>query len=138
MNSLTEENNIKRSYFFESREYLNSVESSLLAMKKNGINDKSFNNLIRAAHGINVNSGMFGFDLIGDFTFILENVLISVKNILLDDKSDMTGLLLECHDFIQELIYHYETDEKSQLNDEMDMLFKSLGMRLNYLIPCTI
>jgi len=135
MSDKNSEKNFKNVYFTESRELLDSMEMSLLALEKESTDEDSINSIFRAAHTIKGNSGMFGFGRIGDFTHVLENVLVLVRNGKIIITPDMTGLLLECHDFIQILLDHYESEEGLPLDDETETLFQLLISRLNSHIP---
>ncbi len=129
------EKNFKNVYFTESRELLNSMEISLLSLEKESTDEDSINSIFRAAHTIKGNSGMFGFGRIGDFTHVLENLLVCARNGAVSITPDMIGLLLECHDFIQLLLDHYESEEEIPLDGETENLFKLLLERLNSFIP---
>ena len=129
------EKNFKNVYFTESRELLDSMEMSLLALEKESTDEDSINSIFRAAHTIKGNSGMFGFGKVGDFTHVLENLLVCVRSGSVAVTPDMTGLLLECHDFIQVLLDHYESEEDSPLDNETEASFSGLINNLNAYIP---
>ncbi len=135
MADINSEKNFKNVYFTESREILDSMEVSLLALEKNISDEESVNSIFRAAHTIKGNSGMFGFKRIGDFTHVLENLLVSVRNGSVTITTEMIGLLLECHDFIQVLLDHYESEEDLPLDGDVENSFKQLLVRLNFFIP---
>ncbi len=129
------EKNFKNVYFVESRELLGSMEMSLLALEKDSRDEDSINSVFRAAHTIKGNSGMFGFGRIGDFTHVLENLLVAVRGGSVAINTDMTGLFLECHDFIHRLLDHYESEEELPLDPETEEQFKRLLSRLDFFIP---
>lgn len=133
----TSERNFKNIYFTESSELLDSMETSLLALEKNSGDEESINSVFRAAHTIKGNSGMFGFSRIGDFTHVLENLLVSVRNGTVVINSEMIGLLLECHDFIRILLNHYEKKEGLPLEAEDEAMFKELIIRLDSYLPAS-
>jgi len=129
------EKTFKNIYFTESREILDSMEVSLLALEKDTADEESINSIFRAAHTIKGNSGMFGFGRIGDFTHVIENLLVCVREGSLAITANMTGLLLECHDFIEILLNHYEGKEELPLDAETEALFNELTVRLNTYLP---
>lgn len=134
----TEKDRIFRNtYFTESRELLDSMESSLLAIEKDSSDEESINSLFRAAHTIKGNSGMFGFGKIGEFTHVLESLLVCVRDKTLSITPDLAGLLLECHDFIEVLLEHYEDDENKPLEGGTRSLYDNLLLRLNAFINTT-
>lgn len=132
------EKNFKAAYFTEGRELLSSMEMSLLSLEKNSTDKDSINSIFRAAHTIKGNSGMFGFERIGDFTHFIENILVGVRNETIKIVPALTGLLLECHDFIQNLMDHYETEEDLPLDDYSETLFNELIDRLNGYLPAAV
>ncbi|HNX22687.1 MAG TPA: chemotaxis protein CheA [Spirochaetota bacterium] len=135
MADINNEKNFKNVYFTESRELLDSMEMSLLALEKESTNEDSINSIFRTAHTIKGNSGMFGFGRIGEFAHVLENLLVCTRNKTVIITPELIGLLLECHDFIQILLDHYESKEELPLDDESESLFAVLKERLNNFIP---
>lgn len=135
MSDTNSEQNVKNIYFTESRELLDSMELSLLSLEKESTDEESINALFRAAHTIKGNSGMFGFLRIGEFTHVLENVLVSVRNGTIGITTDIINLFLECHDFIRTLLYHYESESETPLGDQIEVEFKKLVTRLNFFLP---
>jgi len=135
MSDINSEQTVKNIYFTESRELLDSMEISLLSLEKNNRDEESINAIFRTAHTIKGNSGMFGFGRIGDFTHVLENILVCVRNGTIEINSEMIELLLECHDFIQILLNHYESENGLPLDQESENLFKELITRLNTFLP---
>ena len=131
MGGKTSEENLRNVYFTESRELLDSMETSLLALEKDSSDQDSINSVFRAAHTIKGNSGMFGYRRIGDFTHVLENLLVCVRNGTVKVNPEMTGLFLECHDYIQMMLDHYENEKDVPLDKDMEALFSGLIFRLN-------
>jgi len=131
MGGKTSEDNLRNVYFTESRELLDSMETSLLALEKDSSDQDSINSVFRAAHTIKGNSGMFGYRRIGDFTHVLENLLVCVRNGTVKVNPEMTGLFLECHDYIQMMLDHYENEKDVPLDKDMEALFSGLIFRLN-------
>ena len=135
MIDINNETDIRKIYFIESRELLDSMETSLLSLEKDSGDKDSINSIFRAAHTIKGNSGMFSFGRIGDFTHVLENLLVAVRNGTVTVNPEMIGLLLECHDFIQLLLDHYENEEEVPLDAESEDIYKQLLTRLDYFVP---
>lgn len=135
MADMNNENNFKNIYFVESRELLEKMEMALLSLEKESSDKDSINAIFRAAHTIKGNSGMFGFACIGKFTHVLENLLVSVRDEKIEITPEMTGLLLDCHDFILLLLDHYESEEDVPLDSETEESFKQLVDRLNSYHP---
>jgi two-component system chemotaxis sensor kinase CheA len=131
MNSENNINNIKNTYFIESRELLNSMESSLLTLENNKTDRESINSVFRAVHTIKGNSGMFGFDVVGDFAHVLENILDNMRKEDIDISDEMISLFLESHDYLQVLIDQYEQNEEEPINDDLNEMFIALKDKLD-------
>lgn len=129
------ENNFKTVYFTESRELLDSMESSLLALEKDRTDQESINSVFRAAHTIKGSSGMFGFGRIGSFTHVLENVLVCVREGSIIISDELFNLLFECHDYLILLLDFFEDSENTELPGEMENIFTELLRRLDTFLP---
>ncbi len=124
----------KKTFFIESKELLDAMETSLLNLEKSGNDEESINAVFRAVHTIKGNSGMFGFTIVEDFTHRLENVLQKVRLDSTNLDSDMIALLLESHDHLNTLLDFYESDGGSDLDDitktKQDALLEQLSAYL--------
>jgi len=125
------EKNFKKEYFTESRELLDAMEMSLLELEKDNTDNDSINSIFRSVHTIKGNSGMFGYDRIGEFTHILENVLVCIRSGKLQLTGEMIALFLECHDFMMNLVDFFEDDSNTELDDYNQKIFSGLEVKLN-------
>ena len=73
---------------------------------------------------------MFGFKMVEDFTHILEGVLERARNHAITIDAGLSGILLECHDFTNDLLYFYEENQDGAPDDEMNRVFQTLSDRL--------
>ncbi len=121
----------KNTFFMESRELLDVMESSLLELEKNSVDKEAVNAVFRAVHTIKGNSGMFSLEYIERFSHLLENLLDRVRKDLLGIDGEMTGLLLECRDFLDALLDHCEEHPEDAPGEEMHVQNESLAQRLN-------
>ncbi|HEC12661.1 MAG TPA: chemotaxis protein CheA, partial [Acidiferrobacteraceae bacterium] len=60
----------RKSFFEESFEGLEAMESGLLHLDVGQADPESINNVFRAAHSIKGGSGMFGLDVVTSFTHV--------------------------------------------------------------------
>jgi len=117
----------------EARELLADMEAALLAIEDEGVSPEHINALFRAAHTIKGSAGLFGLDLIVNFTHVMESVMVRVRNgeIGLDD--DMSSLMLGCNDYVSSLIDALAAGEESTDPDPavrkmlIDQLERHLG-----------
>ncbi len=93
-----------QSYIAESRELLDTMEQSLLALDGGDGEPDLIHAIFRAAHTIKGTGGIFGFDAIVNFTHHVESVLDRVREGLIPADGELIALLLRCCDHIRSLI----------------------------------
>ena len=91
-------------FIAESRELLEDMESSLLALEQTEDKTELINSIFRAAHTIKGSSGLFSLDHVVAFTHVVENVLDKVRAGTLTIGDDLVATLLLCCDHIKALI----------------------------------
>ena len=108
---------IIKTFFMESCEMLDAMESCLLSLEKNMIDSETLNALFRSVHSIKGSSGMFNFDEIESFTHRVETILDSVRkgNLVID--ANLIGILLESKDYISILLDEYEKDNSAVIDE---------------------
>jgi len=67
-------------FFEESFEGLDVMESELLDMDPEDVDDETVNNIFRAAHSIKGGAGTFGFMPVSEFTHVLETLLDEIRS----------------------------------------------------------
>ncbi|MBN1500051.1 MAG: chemotaxis protein CheA [Spirochaetes bacterium] len=123
-----------QTFFIESSEKLDEIDSCLLRLEKDSEDYESINELFRAVHTIKGSSGMFGFDNIEEFTHVVENILDRVRNKECPLDHDLISLLFECRDCIKDLVDIYEEDGgvlNADLESEKNNLTRELNKYLN-------
>jgi len=93
-----------QSYIAESRELLDTMEQSLMALENGGGDDDLIHAIFRAAHTIKGTGGIFGFDPIVHFTHDVESLLDRLRGGLLALDGDIVALLLRSCDHIRSLL----------------------------------
>ncbi len=88
----------------EARELLAHMEAALLEIEEAGASDERINAIFRAAHTIKGSAGLFGLELIVQFTHVMESVLVRVRNGELTIAPALCSLLLACGDYMAALI----------------------------------
>lgn len=115
----------------ETRSLLHTIQISLIDIEENASRDQ-LNEVFRAVHTIKGSAGVFGFDLIVNFTHTMEKLLLRiVKNQLHMDMS-IASLLSNCTDYIDTVFDTLE--ETGELMDVDTVLLESLVYQLNYYI----
>ncbi len=95
-----------QAFFAESREGLEAMEQSLLALDatRGAERDEHVNAIFRAAHTVKGSAGLFGLDRVVSFAHVVENVLDSVRAGKLAIDEPLVALLLACGDHVGALI----------------------------------
>jgi len=91
-------------FIAESRELLEDMETSLLALEHADDKTELINSIFRAAHTIKGSSGLFSLDHVVAFTHVVENVLDKVRAGKLPIGDQQVAALLLCCDHISSLI----------------------------------
>ncbi|HEX5330274.1 chemotaxis protein CheA [Sulfuricurvum sp.] len=108
----------------DSSEQLAYMESSLINMQDEGVNEEDVGALFRAMHTIKGTAGMFGFDDVVGFAHIAENLLSEVRSDKVPLTPEMITLFLLCKDHTENLIntavdQQPIDDELRKTNDEL-------------------
>jgi two-component system, chemotaxis family, sensor kinase CheA len=115
----------------ETRSLLQTMQFSLIDIEENASRDQ-LNDVFRAVHTIKGSAGIFGFDLMVNFTHTMEKLLVRIiKNQLCMDMS-IASLLANCGDYINTVFNTLE--ETGELIDVDPVLLESLIYQLNYYI----
>ncbi|HMM76039.1 MAG TPA: chemotaxis protein CheA [Gammaproteobacteria bacterium] len=93
-----------QTFVAESRELLEQMEQSLLALEHDCNNRELLDAVFRAAHTIKGSAGLFGFDGIVAFTHQVETLLDRLRSGELALDAALSALLLRCGDHIGALI----------------------------------
>jgi two-component system chemotaxis sensor kinase CheA len=98
----------------ESRELLANMERALLEIETEEPTPERINAVFRAAHTIKGSAGLFGLDLIVNFTHVMESVLDRVRNDEITLDAPLLSTLLGCGDYIAQLVDAMEAGHDSE------------------------
>lgn len=114
----------KQTFIQEARELLSAMEEALLGIEDSEDPGESINAMFRAVHTIKGSAGLFGLDPIVRFAHTVESVMDRIRGKLVTLDPALVGILLECHDHLEELIANTQEgmDESSTS--------RSVGQRL--------
>lgn len=88
----------------EARELLAIMDQTLERVAVEGDDTGSVNEIFRAVHTIKGSSELLAFERIVSFTHLLESVLDSVRDNNIELAQPLLGLLVDCGDYIAELV----------------------------------
>lgn len=119
-----------QTYFNESRELLEGMESDLLELDSgnlDGLNER-LNAIFRAAHTVKGSAGIFNLSAIVQFTHRVESLLDLLRSEQLPLNEQHISLLLECCDYMVSLI---DDAQSGQENLKDDVTGQRLSARLS-------
>lgn len=103
------------SFFVESFEGLDAMESGLLNLKPGPVPPEAINDIFRAAHSIKGGGGVFGFTRISEFMHGVETLLDELRSDLREATEELLELLLKSVDCVRQMLI------ASRDQQEMDM-----------------
>ncbi|MGE5866139.1 MAG: chemotaxis protein CheA [Rhizobacter sp.] len=122
-------------FFAESRELLESMETSLLSIGRSSDAAETVNAIFRAAHTIKGSAGLFGLDDIVAFTHVVESVLDDVRAGVVSIDEPLVSLLLACGDHIGALVDAVEASPQGASPDLLSRGEPLIARLRAYLTP---
>lgn len=105
------------SFFVESFEGLDAMESGLLKLQPGPVAPEAINDIFRAAHSIKGSGGVFGFTQISEFMHGIEALLDELRSDLREATDELLELLLKSVDCVRQMLIacrdHQEMDMQS-------------------------
>lgn len=92
------------SFFTESAEHVETIESGLLALEQRPNDLDLLNRIFRGAHSIKGNAGMFHFTAIAELTHKMENILDDLRNEKMPVTPQVIDVLLRALDGLKSLL----------------------------------
>ena len=93
-----------QTFFEESFEGLDVMESGLLGLDVGAADSETVNTIFRAAHSIKGGSGTFGFTAVADFTHVMETLLDEMRSGTRLVTIESVDLLLKSVDVLREML----------------------------------
>ncbi|MEO8327402.1 MAG: chemotaxis protein CheA, partial [Nitrospirota bacterium] len=94
----------QESFFTESAEHVETIESGLLALEQRPKDLDLLNRIFRGAHSIKGNAGMFHFTAIAELTHKMENILDDLRNEKMPVTPHVIDVLLRALDGLKSLL----------------------------------
>ena len=96
-------------FFEESLEHLANMESALLQLEGGGNDPEVVNVIFRGAHSIKGGGATFGFQVVAEFTHLVETLLERIRSGNTVITSDIIAMLLESVDVLRDMIGALQT-----------------------------
>ena len=117
-------------FFEESFEGLDVMESELLEMDLDDVNEETVNTIFRAAHSIKGGAGTFGFMPISEFTHVVETLLDEIRSGQRTMQANFIDLFLQSVDCLRGMLSDMqggnepEAERPAQLRKEFEVILK--------------
>ncbi len=101
-----------QTFFEESFEGLDTMESGLLELDPEQPNSETLNNVFRAAHSIKGGAGTFGLTAVSDFTHRLETLLDRLRDGTQSVTADRVNVLLNAVDCLRGMLEAIQNEQE--------------------------
>lgn len=98
-------------FFEEAEELLDAMETLLLNIDLEQLDDETMNAIFRTAHSIKGSSATFGFVEVAEVTHVAENLLDQVRNHTLRMTREMVDVLLKTGDVVRQQLHCHRTGD---------------------------
>ena len=105
----------------ESVEGLDAMESALMDLDVDGIDNEIINTIFRSAHSIKGGAGTFGFSALASFTHVLETLLDEVRAGDRTINVDVVNLLLKSVDCMRDMLDLIQQERNEYTADATDI-----------------
>ncbi|HYE82404.1 MAG TPA: chemotaxis protein CheW [Clostridia bacterium] len=111
----------------EAKVHLETVETELVQMDTNDINEESINNMFRAVHSIKGTSSFFNFRNIVELSHSLENIFGEVRAGSLKITDGMIDIILAANDILRTMVDDVTNSDSLEISGIMSQLSEILG-----------
>ena len=101
-----------QTFFEESFEGLDTMESSLLNLDVGAADEETINTIFRAAHSIKGGAGTFGFKAVSDFTHVMETLLDEIRDGKRLVTQETVDLLLQSVDCLRDMLTAVQNEDE--------------------------
>ncbi|QUH20815.1 chemotaxis protein CheA [Alkaliphilus sp. B6464] len=108
----------------ESKEHLQSMNSSLLYLENHPEDTNTLNEIFRVAHTLKGMSATMGFNNIAHLTHEMENVLDYIRRGNMKVNTEITDLLFECFDRLEGYINNVEANSEEGNDSALELIDK--------------
>ena len=117
---MTTIDDLKETFFEESNEGLQAIDSGLNELDGSGESDETVNAVFRAIHSIKGGAGVFGFNSLVDFAHVFETVLDHLRHGKLAATSQVAEVLQKANDTLSDLVAMARAGETPPANFDVD------------------
>ena len=104
----------------DSLDLLSELENNLLELEENTENKELIESVFRTLHTLKGAGGMFGFDLISEYTHSLENIFDAIRNERLKLSTDIFDVTLRSVDHLRNLLKDSQLESpENQINHQL-------------------
>ena len=118
----------------EAKEHLQALNEHLLILEKEPENENTINEIFRAAHSLKGMAGTMGYKRMQKLTHDMENVFQEIRSGKMKVRSQLTDVLFEGLDALQEYVDNIVNTQDEGTNENqplIDALARELNIGLN-------
>ena len=109
----------------EAQEYLEAITDCLLKLEKNPADKDTIHKLFRAAHTLKGSAFTVGFQVIGDMTHYMEDIMGAIREGRMQVTSELTDVFFRAVDEVR-LLLGRETGKLTEMRREFDPVMRRL------------
>lgn len=117
---MTTIDDLRQTFFEESAEGLDAIDSGLSTFNDAASSDESVNAVFRAIHSIKGGAGVFGFGSLVDFAHVFETVLDQIRHGKLAPAPHVVEVLQKANDTLSDLVAMAQSGEPAPANFDAD------------------
>jgi len=117
---MTRMDELKKTFFVESNEQLEAMETGLTDLREGSGSDDTINAVFRAVHSIKGGAGIFGYERLVEFSHVFETVLDAIRHGSLAAAPDVIDVLFAANDMLTDLVESARSDVNLPLDYEAD------------------
>ena len=126
----------QQTFFEESLEGLDVMESGLLEMDPSALDAEAINAIFRAAHSIKGGAGTFGFEPISQFTHVVETLLDDLRSGSRQADTALVDLLLRSVDSLRAMFDDAQAGTPIDVSRHNDVQRELLA--IHHQLPCQL
>lgn len=119
---MLEDDDFIQSFVEEARAHVETVETELLQLDINNVNDESINNIFRAVHSIKGTSGFLDLTKIVKLSHSMENIFGEIRSGKMHINEGMIDILLAANDCMKTMVDDVKNSEEVEISDYLEKL----------------
>jgi len=113
-------------FLVEAREITQSLENALISLERNPADKELLNEVFRFMHSLKGSGAMFGYQVLSNFTHILENLYDGIRNQEINLNSDILDITFKSVDLFNKLLTNEISSETITSVNELSATLQAI------------